>query len=119
MQFVLERLVSGLRARPQTLAIMAWELSQQNALTSTLADIREQWGIDVIQQATSDLKHEQRDIAAIANFLVAGVQYLLIRSRNTGHYGGISLQTEQGWARWQTAIATLCHAIDMPHGIHL
>lgn len=113
LQLVLERLVSGLLARPQTLAIMAWELSQQNALTRALADIREQWGIHVLQQATSDLSHEQRDIAAIANFLVAGVQYLLIRSRNTGLYGGISLNTEQGWARWQTAIAALCHAIDI------
>ncbi len=103
LQLVLERLVSGLLARPQTLAIMAWELSQQNALTRALADIREQWGIHVLQQATSDLSHEQRDIAAIANFLVAGVQYLLIRSRNTGLYGGISLNTEQGWARKCTA----------------
>lgn len=113
LQLVLERLVRSLLARPQTLAIMAWELSQQNALTTTLADIREQWGIDVLQQATSDLAHEQRDISAIANFLVAGVQYLLVRSRNTPHYGGISLQTDEGWARWQKAIATLCHAIDI------
>lgn len=113
LQLVLERLVRSLLARPQTLAIMAWELSQQNALTTTLADIREQWGIDVLQQATSDLAHEQRDISAIANFLVAGVQYLLVRSRNTQHYGGISLQTDEGWARWQKAIATLCHAIDI------
>lgn len=44
LQLVLERLVAGLLARPQTLAIMAWELSQQNALTTALAEIREQWG---------------------------------------------------------------------------
>ncbi|ACQ94685.1 transcriptional regulator, TetR family [Tolumonas auensis DSM 9187] len=113
LQLVLERLVAGLLARPQTLAIMAWELSQQNALTTALAEIREQWGVEVLQQATSDLGHEQRDIGAIANFLVAGVQYLLIRSRNTQHYGGISLQTDHGWARWQNAIATLCSAIDI------
>lgn len=119
MQFVLERLVSAFCCDNSHAMIASVCGRARKPLTSTLADIREQWGIDVIQQATSDLKHEQRDIAAIANFLVAGVQYLLIRSRNTGHYGGISLQTEQGWARWQTAIATLCHAIDMPHGIHL
>lgn len=112
MQVILERLVYGLQARPQTLAIMAWELSQQNALTNTLAEIREKWGIDVLQQATCDLEQEQRNISAIANFLVAGVQYLLIRSGNTEHYGGISLQTEQGWSRWQKAITALCHAID-------
>ena len=112
MQVILERLVCGLQARPQTLAIMAWEPSQQNALTNTLAEIREKWGIDVLQQATCDLEQEQRNISAIANFLVAGVQYLLIRSGNTEHYGGISLQTEQGWSRWQKAITALCHAID-------
>lgn len=112
LQVVLEKLVTSLQARPQTLTIMAWELSQQNALTNTLAGIREQWGIDVLQQATRDLENEQRDISAIANFLVAGVQYLLIRSGNTEHYGGISLQTEQGWSRWQQAIAVLCRGLN-------
>ncbi|MEX0960733.1 MAG: TetR/AcrR family transcriptional regulator [Burkholderiales bacterium] len=101
---VVSNLLDALRRRPQTIEILAWEAAQQNALTETLADIREQWSRNVIARMLPDSLKAGDDVLALASLLVAGFQYLLIRSRNTGVYGGLALQTEEGWRRIRNAV---------------
>lgn len=101
---VVSNLLDALRKRPQTIEILAWEAVQQNALTEALADIREQWSRNVIARVLPDSLKTGDDVLARASLLLAGVQYLLIRSRNTGVYGGLALQTEEGWRRIRNAV---------------
>lgn len=101
---VVSNLLDALRRRPQTIEILAWEAAQQNALTETLADIREQWSRNVIARMLPDSLRAGDDVLALASLLVAGFQYLLIRSRNTGVYGGLALQTDEGWRRIRNAV---------------
>ena len=96
-------LLEALRRRPQTIEILAWEAVQQNALTESLADIREQWSREVIARMLPDSVKDEEDLLALASLLVGGFQYLLIRSRNTRVYGGIALNTEEGWRRIRNA----------------
>lgn len=105
---IVTRLLRALSARPQTIEIMAWETVQVNALTAMLADVRERWSRDVIARAVPDADASDTDWIAVADLLVAGFQYLLIRSRTTPEYGGIDLSTEAGWARIEDAIRTAC-----------
>lgn len=97
------RLLEALRARPQTVEILAWEVVEQNPLTATLADIRERWSREVIARMLPDSVKDPDDVLACASLVVAGFQYLLIRSRNTPVYGGIALQTDDGWRRIRNA----------------
>lgn len=100
---VVVRLLDALRSRPQTIEILAWEAVQQNALTESLAEIREQWSREVIARMLPDSVKDEDDLLALASLLVGGFQYLLIRSRNTRVYGGLALNTEDGWRRIRNA----------------
>ena len=100
---IVVRLLDALRHRPQTIEILAWEAVQQNALTESLAEIREQWSREVIARMLPDSVKDEDDVLALASLLVGGFQYLLIRSRNTQVYGGIALNTEDGWRRIRNA----------------
>ena len=100
---IVVRLLDALRQRPQTIEILAWEAVQQNALTESLAEIREQWSREVIARMLPDSVKDEDDVLALASLLVGGFQYLLIRSRNTQVYGGIALNTEDGWRRIRNA----------------
>lgn len=109
---IVTRLLQALSARPQTIEILAWETVQVNALTAMLADVRERWSREVIARAVPDAEASATDWIALADLLVAGFQYLLIRSRTTPEYGGIDLSTEAGWARIENAIRTACGDIE-------
>lgn len=111
LERVLTNLMTGLQRRPQTIAIMAWELVHKNPLTDMLAEVREQWGQAVLARASQDLPTRPAELAAIANLLVAGLHYLLIRSRTCDHFGGISLVDETGWQRWRAGLAALCRGM--------
>lgn len=108
----LERVILGLlkalRSRPQTIEIMAWEMVEDNVLTQALADIRERWGLKVIEDVFPDAEEHLQDVLALANVLVAGVQYLMIRARRNTAYGGLPLDTEEGWTRIQWGISLAC-----------
>ena len=100
---IVVRLLDALRQRPQTIEILAWEAVQQNALTESLAEIREQWSREVIARMLPDSVKDEDDVLALASLLVGGFQYLLIRSRNIKVFGGIALNTEDGWRRIRNA----------------
>ena len=102
-------LLEALRRRPQTIEILAWEVVQQNALTESLAEIREQWSREVIARMLPDSVKDEEDLLTLASLLVGGFQYLLIRSRNTRVYGGIALNTEEGWRRIRNAALRAFH----------
>jgi AcrR family transcriptional regulator len=97
-------LLDALRRRPQTIEILAWEVVERNALTDTLAAIRERWSREVTELVLPDAVEDRSDFLALANLLVAGIQYLLIRSRTTPVYGGIPLDTDAGWDRIRDAV---------------
>jgi AcrR family transcriptional regulator len=100
---IVVNLLDALRRRPQTIEILAWEVVERNILTDTLAAIRERWSRDVTELVLPDAAEDRADFLALANLLVAGIQYLLIRSRTTPVYGGIPLRTDEGWARIRNA----------------
>ena len=101
---IVVNLLDALRRRPQTIEILAWEVVERNALTDTLAAIRERWSQEVTALVLPDAAEDRADHLALANLLVAGIQYLLIRSRTTPVYGGIPLGTDEGWARIRHAV---------------
>jgi AcrR family transcriptional regulator len=100
----LERFVDALRARPMTLEILAAEVVERNELTAILESQREAWG----ERATRLLRAEDLarapELPDLMLLLVAGVQYLLVRSRKIRVFGGIDLHTDAGWDRLKAAV---------------
>jgi AcrR family transcriptional regulator len=99
-----EHFIDELRARPLTLEILAAEVNDRNELTAILETEREQWG----QEATRVLGGAEfaalPQARALTLLLVAGVQYLLVRSRKLQVFGGLGLRTDEGWVEIKRAV---------------
>jgi AcrR family transcriptional regulator len=102
-----EHFIDGLRERPLTLEILAAEVAERNELTAILETEREAWG----EQASRILgggEFERRpELQGITLLLVAGVQYLLVRSRRIRIFGGIDIRSDAGWRELKLALRAL------------
>ncbi|MBS1156037.1 MAG: transcriptional regulator, TetR family [Proteobacteria bacterium] len=115
LEAIVMAILEALRKRPQTLTIMAWELVQRNPLTESLAQVRESWSRELTQEASlhpGASPEQAEDAVALANLVVAGLQYLLLRARTVSEYGGLSLQDDAGWQRIRRAIRLLGQGLE-------
>lgn len=116
LELILDALLDALRRRPETLAIMAWELTQRNPLTERLAEVREAWSQALIAASAFDVAaygELGEDGIALTNLVVAGIQYLLLRARTVDDYGGLALNTDDGWRRIRRAIRLMGHGLEL------
>ena len=92
-----EHFVDGLRARPLTLEILASEVAEHNELTAVLEAEREAWGEQAARLLGGKEFDARPELRGMALLLIAGVQYLLLRSRKTRIFGGLNIQSDVGW----------------------
>lgn len=101
--------LSMLRAQIEALAnndtlreVRLWELIERNELTGQLADRRERAArsfIDRIDGLTDEV-----DVPAMVSIMLAGVLYLMLRSKTESHFLGVPLRTNEGWVRLYGAL---------------
>jgi len=103
----LEHFVDELRRRPLTLAILAAEVSERNELTTILEAEREQWGAEAARVLGGPGFQSSRHAGPVTLLLVAGVQYLLLRSRHIRIFGGVDIQSDAGWDEIKQALRAL------------
>lgn len=106
-----EHFVDELRARPLTVAILAAELEHRNELTAILEAEREQWGHEATRLLGGAELAARPYLNGITLLLVAGVQYLVLRSRRIRVFGGVDLQSDAGWAELKASIAELARTL--------
>lgn len=102
-----DRFIDALRRRPLTVEILAAEIVQRNELTAILEAEREQWGEQVEAAFGGPDWQRQPHLRGTMLVLVAGLQYLLVRARTIRMFGGIDLQSDEGWAQLKAALAGL------------
>jgi AcrR family transcriptional regulator len=102
-----EHFIDELRARPLTLEVLAAEVAHRNELTAILEAEREAWGETATRVLGGPEFQARPHLRGVTLLLVAGVQYLLLRSRSIRHFGGIELHSEAGWAELKQAIRVL------------
>ncbi len=99
-----ERFIDALRARPLTIEIMAAEVAERNELTAILEAEREQWGEEAARTLAAREWATLPWLPGVTMLLVAGVQYLLVRSRKIRVFGGIDLHTDAGWEQLKASV---------------
>ncbi len=102
-----EHFIDELRRRPLTLEILAAELMERNELTALLEAEREAWGEEAVQVLGGADFAARPHLQGVTLLLVAGVQYLLLRSRRIRTFGGVDLRSEAGWLQLKQAIRVL------------
>jgi AcrR family transcriptional regulator len=104
---VLIALGRAIRARPDTQAILRWELDERNGLVDAMAAARERQA----QAMLPRFAELDADIGAVGALLAAGLTYLALRSRTTDVYNGVALDTAAGWERLEHAVSAITHAL--------
>ena len=102
-----DHFVDELRARPLTLEILAAEVAHRNDLTAILETEREAWGQEATRALGGHAFTTRPELRGITLLLVAGVQYLLLRSRTIRTFGGVDLKSDEGWAELKAALRSL------------
>lgn len=106
-----DHFIDELRKRPLTLEILAQELRERNELTIILEDERERWGKEVAQVLGGATEERAVDARSIALLLIAGVQYLLMRSRTIRTFGGVDVRSDGGWDQLKSGIRSMSTAL--------
>jgi hypothetical protein len=109
-----EHFVDELRARPLTVEILAAELAHRNDLTEILEAEREAWGKEASRVLGGADLAARPFLNGVTLLLVAGVQYLVLRSRRTRIFGGVDLQSDAGWDELKAAITALARTLFPP-----
>jgi AcrR family transcriptional regulator len=91
-----EHFIDALRQRPLTLEILAAEIVERNELTAILESEREAWGEEASRLLAADEFARRPALRGLTLLLVAGVQYLLVRSRKIRIFGGVELKSDAG-----------------------
>ena len=99
-----EHFIDALRERPQTLEILAAEIVERNDLTAILESEREAWGEEASRLLAAGEFARRPALRGLTLLLVAGVQYLLVRSRKIRIFGGVDLTKDAGWDELKASI---------------
>lgn len=86
MVLLLTRLLYDLQKRPMTQEIVRWELLQANELTHQLATVRDRVAIESLEFLKQKYSFPpDKDIPAISAVLIAGIVYLVMRTKSAIH----------------------------------
>lgn len=111
MEVLLVRFLRDLQQRTITQEILRWELLEGNELTQELAQVRDQMAIDSLKFLSQ--KHPfplEKDIPAVSAILIAGIVYLVLRTKISSTFLGIDFSSTSGWQRIEAAISSLVQA---------
>lgn len=115
MELLLVRFLHDLQQRVITQEILRWELLEGNELTQELAQVRDRMAIDSLKFLSQ--KHpfpSDKDIPAVSAVLIAGIVYLVLRSKVSPTFLGIDFSSTSGWQRIEAAISSLVQATVHP-----
>jgi len=105
-------ILTMLRAQIETLLgnetlreVRRWELIEQNDVTATLAERRENAARGFIERV--DELAPDVDVPAVAGVILAGAVYLTLRAKTATHFLGLPLHEPEGWARIDKALEYL------------
>ncbi len=108
---ILDRNARALLERPVVLELMVWELVERNELTAIMEEARESLGLRLLSELFPNVADRSR-LAAMSAVLSAGVAYLALRRRKIRWYGGVDLQSDDGWKEIVAAIGAMAACLD-------
>jgi AcrR family transcriptional regulator len=105
---LLIQLLHELQKRPTTQEILRWEILEGNELTQELAIARNRVATESLRLLAAKFGlPKNQDLSAISAILVAGIVYLVLRSKANPTFLGIDFRSPQGWQRIEQAATSI------------
>ena len=112
MNLLLVRFLRDLQQRSITQEILRWELLEGNELTQELAQVRDLMAIESLEFLKLKCSFPpDKDIPAMSAVLIAGIVYLVLRTKVSPTFLGIDFSSPEGWQRIEAAISSLLQAL--------
>lgn len=108
--------LATLRGNELVQEIRRWELVEADETRQKLAKRRERLARSFIERA-SEGATSTVDVPAVTGLLLAGLLYLVLRSRTEDHFLGVPLREEEGWQRYEDALELVCRTV-FPAAMH-
>ena len=96
----------AIRARPQSVEILAWEMVERNELTDIIDARRERTALELLQDVGDDVP-DTLDLSVAVALLAGALNYLLVASMRRGSHGGVDLRSDEGWDRILDTLDTI------------
>lgn len=106
-----ENYANGLRRRPVTLAILAFEQVERNELTVILEEVREDWSTRMDARFAELRFPLEPEHLVVSRLFSAAIHYLAIRSRTIRVYGAVDIQSDAGWTTMLDGIEATFRAL--------
>jgi AcrR family transcriptional regulator len=111
MHLLLVRFLHDLQQRSITQEILRWELLEGNELTQELAQVRDLMAIESLKFLNQKCSFPaDKDISAMSAVLIAGIVYLVLRTKVSPTFLGIDFSSPAEWQRIEAAISCLVQA---------
>lgn len=101
---IFDRMIDGIRNRPLTLEILAWEMIERNQLTAHLELIREDLGRELTVLIKDEELKDPAYFQVMTAMISGAINYLASRSRNIRIYNGLELKEDHAWERIKRGI---------------
>ncbi len=106
---MLREQIDVLSSNPPLCEVRRWELIERNEVSAKLAERRETAARSFIDRV--DGLTGQADIPAVVSIMLAGILYLMLRSKTEEFFLGVPLRTDEGWDRLWNAVKYLVAAL--------
>ncbi|WP_022730038.1 TetR/AcrR family transcriptional regulator [Fodinicurvata sediminis] len=115
---IFERHVTFLRHHPVTLEVLAWETAERNELTIALESVREERSLALMRSLAARFEvpapELMRQVGPMFALLGAAANYLAARGRRLGHFNGLNLHSDAGWATLCDSAARMLATAELP-----
>ncbi len=101
---VMLNFITGLGKRPQTMAILAWEMSGNPTLTRVMEDALGQFSDQISETLSQDERTIHPQLRAMLSVLSAGMVHLGLAYQHHQRFGSLRLESSEDWKRTVRAL---------------
>lgn len=110
---VLFNFATGLRKRPETMAILAWEMSGNPSLTRVLEEALGQFSKQIGESLAPDYPTMHPQLPEMLSVLCAGMIHLGLAYQHHQKFAYLRLESPEDWKRVLKAFATLLDSMPL------
>ncbi len=104
---VMFNFITALGRRPQTMAILAWEMSGNPSLTRVMEDALGQFADQISETLSQDERTVHPQLKAMLSVVSAGMIHLGLAYQHHQRFSSLRLENTEDWKRVMKALSTL------------